>query len=49
MKSLNEKELADKLKSYSINYINWPFDIKNGFKTTINQDEGTRAYELKKN
>ena len=32
-----EKELEDRLKSYSINYTYWPIDIKESFKKCINQ------------
>lgn len=44
----SEKELADRLQSYSINYTYWPADIKESFKKCINQTEGTKVMELKK-
>ena len=43
-----EKELEERLKSYSINYAYWPKDIKESFKKCINQTEGTKVMELKK-
>lgn len=43
-----EKELADRLKSYSINYTYWPKDIKESFKKCINDTNGTKVMELKK-
>ena len=43
-----EKEFEDRLKSYSINYTYWPKDIKESFKKCINQTEGTKVMELKK-
>ena len=43
-----EKELADRLQSYSINYNYWPTDIKESFRKCINQTEGTKVMELKK-
>ena len=43
-----EKELADRLQSYSINYNYWPTDIKESFKKCINQTEGTKVMDLKK-
>ena len=42
-----EKELEEKLKKYSINYNNWPPEIKKSFREIINQTEGTRALEFK--
>lgn len=43
-----EKELADRLKSYSINYTYWPKDIQESFKKCINDTNGTKVMELKK-
>lgn len=43
-----EKELEDRLQSYSINYAYWPADIKESFKKCINQTEGTKVMELKR-
>lgn len=43
-----EKEIADRLQSYSINYTYWPADIKESFKKCINQTEGTKVMDLKK-
>jgi len=43
-----EKELADRLQSYSINYTYWPKDIKESFKNCIDQTVGTKVMELKK-
>lgn len=43
-----EKEIADRLQSYSINYTYWPADIKESFKKYINQTEGTKVMDLKK-
>jgi len=43
-----EKELADRLQSYSINYTYWPEDIKKSFKSCITQTEGTKVMDLKK-
>lgn len=45
---VTEKELADRLQSYSINYTYWPEDIKKSFKECINQTEGTKVMDLKK-
>ena len=43
-----EKELADRLQSYSINFNYWPTDIKESFKKCIKQTEGTKVMDLKK-
>ena len=43
-----EKELADRLQTYSINYNYWPDDIKKSFKECIAQTEGTKVMDLKK-
>ena len=43
-----EKELADRLQSYSINYTYWPKDIKESFKNCIDQTLGTKVMVLKK-
>ena len=43
-----EKELADRLQSYSINFTYWPTDIKESFKKCIIQTEGTKVMDLKR-
>ena len=45
---IKEKGLSERLKSYSINYTQWPEDIKEGFKKCINQTKGTKVMDLKK-
>ena len=43
-----EKDLTDRLQSYSINYTYWPKDIKESFKKCIDQTLGTKVMDLKK-
>ena len=47
LRDKNENEFEEALKSYSINYINWPSDIKSEFKTLVSNTQDTKAYELK--
>jgi tetratricopeptide (TPR) repeat protein len=48
LKEKNMEELEKIMDSYSIDFRNWPEEIKNEFKELINQTSDTRAYELKK-
>ena len=48
LKSKDEKEFEDSLKSCGINYNNWPINIKSEFKTLVSSTDETLAFQLKK-
>lgn len=48
LKYKEEDELKKILLSYSINYDEWPSDIKTQFKILISSTDNTKAFELKK-
>lgn len=47
LRDKDDKSFEDMLKSYKINYSNWPEEIKYEFKTLVSNTQDTRAYELK--
>ena len=47
LRDKNENDFEEALKSYSINYINWPSDVKSEFKTLVSNTQDTKAFELK--
>ena len=47
LKGREDKKLEEILKNNQINYTNWPEDIKNDFKTKINNTSNTRIMAIK--
>lgn len=47
LKQSDEKKLEELLKSNNVDYINWPQDIKDDFKTKINNTSNTRIMAIK--
>jgi len=48
LKGRNMEEIENIMESFSIEFKNWPQEIKNEFKDLVNQTSDTRIIELKK-